>query len=300
MPIFFSCPHCGLKTNVADEFAGQSGPCTRCGQIVVVPESAGAKQRAAPWAASAVQASAPATRSRWRRATPWIVLLLLAVCCGGPLYVMVIEPVASAYREHGQRTACAVRMQQIGQALLAYHQQYQSFPPPYLTDASGAPAHSWRVLLLPYLGEQELYAQYVFSEPWDGPANNLLAKRMPEVYGCTSDPAAGTGLTAYVAVVGSGFVFDPAKTVKLAEITDLPSDTVLFVECAGLGIHWMEPRDLEDGKVEYTVNETAASVLQSHHREGAFACLADASPEYFDDGTPIEDVESRFTVGAGD
>ena len=37
MPILFTCPHCGLQTNVADHFAGNSGPCARCGQTVTVP-----------------------------------------------------------------------------------------------------------------------------------------------------------------------------------------------------------------------------------------------------------------------
>ena len=27
MPILFTCPHCGLQTNIGDEHAGQSGPC---------------------------------------------------------------------------------------------------------------------------------------------------------------------------------------------------------------------------------------------------------------------------------
>jgi len=37
MPIPFTCPHCGLQTNVPEEYAGQSGPCARCGQTIAVP-----------------------------------------------------------------------------------------------------------------------------------------------------------------------------------------------------------------------------------------------------------------------
>lgn len=37
MPIPFQCPHCGLRTQVAEELAGQSGPCRQCGQTVTVP-----------------------------------------------------------------------------------------------------------------------------------------------------------------------------------------------------------------------------------------------------------------------
>jgi hypothetical protein len=37
MPILFTCPHCGLQTNVPEEYAGQSGPCAGCGQRITIP-----------------------------------------------------------------------------------------------------------------------------------------------------------------------------------------------------------------------------------------------------------------------
>ena len=37
MPMPFTCPHCGLQTNVPEEYAGQSGPCAGCGQRITIP-----------------------------------------------------------------------------------------------------------------------------------------------------------------------------------------------------------------------------------------------------------------------
>ena len=37
MPIPFVCPHCGRRTKVPNEFAGQTGPCIECGREVTVP-----------------------------------------------------------------------------------------------------------------------------------------------------------------------------------------------------------------------------------------------------------------------
>jgi len=37
MPINFTCPNCGATTEVADQYAGQSGPCAHCGKTVTVP-----------------------------------------------------------------------------------------------------------------------------------------------------------------------------------------------------------------------------------------------------------------------
>lgn len=36
MPIPFTCPHCGRQTNVADQYVGQTGPCSGCGQSVTI------------------------------------------------------------------------------------------------------------------------------------------------------------------------------------------------------------------------------------------------------------------------
>ena len=37
MPIPFACPYCQEQTLVEDEFAGQSGPCAKCGKSITVP-----------------------------------------------------------------------------------------------------------------------------------------------------------------------------------------------------------------------------------------------------------------------
>ena len=37
MPIKFTCPHCGATTDVADRYAGQTGPCASCGKTITVP-----------------------------------------------------------------------------------------------------------------------------------------------------------------------------------------------------------------------------------------------------------------------
>ena len=37
MAIEFSCPHCGHHTNVAPQYAGQTGPCGQCGQTITIP-----------------------------------------------------------------------------------------------------------------------------------------------------------------------------------------------------------------------------------------------------------------------
>ena len=37
MTISFTCPHCGKQSTVADEYAGQSGPCRFCSNTITIP-----------------------------------------------------------------------------------------------------------------------------------------------------------------------------------------------------------------------------------------------------------------------
>jgi hypothetical protein len=105
--------------------------------------------------------------------------------------------------------------------------------------------HSWRVLILPHLGQQTLYDQYDFSEPWDGPNNRQLVRKAISTYKCPaqSNPA-NVAETGYVAIVGPNTMWPGRESRKVAEILDCPANALHAVETMGSGIHWMEPRDL--------------------------------------------------------
>jgi hypothetical protein len=55
-------------------------------------------------------------------------------------------------------------------------------PAPAISSKDGKALLSWRVELLPYLGEVELYKQFKLDEPWDSRNNKKLLPRMPAVY----------------------------------------------------------------------------------------------------------------------
>jgi Protein of unknown function (DUF1559) len=94
-------------------------------------------------------------------------------------------------------------LSQIGRALEQFAQVHNFWPPAVLIGPDGKPWHSWRVLLLPYLGHRDLFDQYDFSQPWNSAKNLRLLERMPAVY---HDPIYGDGnghFTHYAALVGS-------------------------------------------------------------------------------------------------
>ncbi|MEZ6114117.1 MAG: DUF1559 domain-containing protein [Pirellulaceae bacterium] len=85
----------------------------------------------------------------------------------------MLLPAVQTAREAARRSQCSSNLKQIELALHNYHDTFKSFPPAYIADANGRPMHSWRVLILPFMEQRELYDQCRFDEPWDGPNNQL-------------------------------------------------------------------------------------------------------------------------------
>lgn len=140
-------------------------------------------------------------------------------------------------------------------AVANYHDQHGHFPPPYVADADGRPMHSWRVLILPYIEHDNLYKQYKFDEPWDGPSNRALADKMPKVYAFHGTHKPGLTTTNYLAVVGPKTIWRTGKKLTYKDVTDGSSSTILVVENQGLGVHWMEPRDLNWAEMDFALNK---------------------------------------------
>jgi Protein of unknown function (DUF1559) len=167
-------------------------------------------------------------------------LLIAVAACGllcWPLGI-VADRVVNARNER----RCSANLIKIGNALYRYEAKYGHFPPPYLADATGKPAHSWRVLLLEFL-DLDLFCAYDFKEPWDGPNNSQLAARMPRVYACPNrNGPQNTNRTSYAVIVGPKSAFPGSGVVKITDIQDDP--TILVAEVDSVNIPWMEPRDL--------------------------------------------------------
>jgi RNA polymerase sigma factor (sigma-70 family) len=103
---------------------------------------------------------------------------------------------------------------------------------------------SWRVALLPYLGEQHLYKQFKLDEPWDGPHNRKLLDRMPKVYAAPGVEADRPYTTFYQVFVGGGAAFEKHEAMKMpAGFLDGTSNIILVVE-AGHAVPWTKPEDL--------------------------------------------------------
>ena len=165
MPISFTCPQCGKLTLVAEQFAGQTGPCAACGGMVTIP-----RQETAPAGATPPATGANATGGNGAAGVLAVVLgMLLAglLLCGGIGYFLLMpafKQAQTAARQAAQRTQSTNNLRQLGLALHMYHDTYRSFPPAVVTDASGRPLYSGRVLLLPFLEHEHVYHQFYLTK----------------------------------------------------------------------------------------------------------------------------------------
>ena len=130
-------------------------------------------------------------------------------------------------------------------AMFNYESAHGHFPPAFSTDADGNALLSWRVLILPYLEDQNLYDQFHLDEPWDSEHNKKLIEKMPSVF---AEPSSGLGVknkTHYLAVVGESYMFDPSgKATKLMQVRDGLSNTIAFLQADdSAAATWTEPRD---------------------------------------------------------
>src|SRR5262249_34964754 len=72
----------------------------------------------------------------------------------------LLVPAIYAVRESASQAQSSNNIKQIGLALHNYHDVYGTFPPAVVRDADGNPLYSGRVLLLPFLGQANLYNSF--------------------------------------------------------------------------------------------------------------------------------------------
>ncbi|MFN9373618.1 MAG: DUF1559 domain-containing protein [Planctomycetaceae bacterium] len=208
-------------------------------------------------------------------------------------------------------------LKQIALAMHNYHDTYGQFPPAVVNGPDGKPWHSWRVLILPFLEGNEVYNQYRFDEPWDGPNNRKLLSQMPKVY---SDPIHGENNefhTHYVVPTGDDVMF-LGEGVEMADkndrsafgkglgmrtVTDGTSNTILVVPATPEEkIPWMKPEDFEVGVTIADVGkkDSIPTPYAMGSGKGAPVAFADGSVRTLTDAVTGEVLLALLTRAGGE
>src|SRR5262245_49326333 len=133
---------------------------------------------------------------------------------------------------------------QLAIAVYNYSDEHNRWPSPAIYSKGDKPLLSWRVLLLPYLEQEELYKQFHLDEPWDSPHNITLLPMMPALYEFYADHKTRLpNKTYYRVFVGPGAAFEGPTRLYFGSFGDGRENTFLIVEAAE-AVPWTAPEEL--------------------------------------------------------
>ncbi|MEM9944276.1 MAG: DUF1559 domain-containing protein, partial [Planctomycetota bacterium] len=202
-------------------------------------------------------------RSRRRGFT--LVELLVVIAIIGILVGMLL-PAVQMVREAARRSSCSNNMRQISLATLNYETSLQKFPPGWEIDASsvaGDPLviNGLLTVILPYLEQSNLEEIYDYDKGYLHPDNQDVVNQAVPIFQCPSTPshpATSIGFASTVSnltaqptdyfglrdIHDSGYNrgkgvfteiwFGDGIAKRLSDITDGQSNTIAFIEKAGL------------------------------------------------------------------
>lgn len=161
----------------------------------------------------------------------------------GSAALHLLAQTAFELRDRLRQSDHSNKFKQILLAMHNYHDVNGMLPPADKhRDDEGKSPLSWRVHLLPFLDEAELFEQFRLDEPWDSPHNLPLLDKMPEIFASRSTEKPGQ--TTFLAPIGEDTVFGGGETTRFQNITDGLSNTVVLVEVEpALAVPWTAPRD---------------------------------------------------------
>lgn len=205
------------------------------------------------------------TPRKKKKSSTGIVLIIVGcimLVCGAPLCIGLLLPSLTSVRHSANRMKSSNNLKQMGIAFHSYNDVNDELPGnTYSPD--GKPLLSWRVHILPFVEQDNLYRQFNLDEPWDGPTNARLLNQMPKIYANPSEPSQSK--TYYRGFSSPGAIFErklvnrkmaieknilgepfPGQkpNVNMSSIRDLISDTILVVD-AGEPVDWTKPEDLD-------------------------------------------------------
>jgi Protein of unknown function (DUF1559)/Domain of unknown function (DUF4190) len=201
-----------------------------------------------------------------------IALSVVSLVVMLPFYAILFFAVGRI-RDAAGRMQSSNNLKQMALAMANHASTYNdSFPTATIRSKDGKPLLSWRVAMLPFLEQGQLYNEFHLDEPWDSPHNSKLLPRMPKVYWMPSTGEITDGKTYYQVFVGPDTMFadpDHPANYKTSFAIKGTSQTVTIAE-ADNAVPWTKPEDI--------VFNPASPPTFRGHWNGAFqVALADGS-----------------------
>jgi hypothetical protein len=211
-----------------------------------------------------------------------------------PVVTGLLLPAVQAARSAARRSSAMNNLKQIGLAMHNCHDAKKALPAAAIVDADGKPLLSWRVAILPYLQQDELYKQFHLDEPWDSEHNLKLLAKMPDVYERPGAETLAPGQTPYLAIVGEKAIFDAKQPRNFRTITDGLSKTIMVVEArADHAVAWTKPDDL-------TLDDNTSDALFGARENFFLACFGDGAVRVVADTIDAAMLQALLTRNGGE
>jgi hypothetical protein len=213
-------------------------------------------------------------------------------------WMAFMQTVVKRIYQTAHRGKVESRLHQLVLAMHNYSDTYKGQMPAIANfDKQGKPLLSWRVHLLPYVGEQKLYKEFHLDEPWDSPHNKKLLERMPSVYQGPNRKLNADGKTIFLVPVGKEVAFTggPERRLFPKDFPDGTSNTILIVEADdSYAVPWTKPEDL---KIDLEHPERG---LGGHFHDGFVLGIADGSTHFVKKTVSKATLRYAFTIAGGD
>jgi len=224
-------------------------------------------------------------------------------CLWTLVMIALLLPAVQQVRMAARRTHALNNVRQICLANLNHESVHRRFPSNLSeSDPDAGENLSWRVHILPQLGEQQLYDQFKLDEPWDSSHNKALLVHMPM---CFQHPelqeTLPEGYTVFQMPTSSADDGTPSVLVKgeqgvnFSGLTDGSSNTILILEVAeSAAVPWTKPKDWQ-----FDPANPARDLGDAF--PGTFnAGFCDGSTHAIPKNISEEDLKPLFTRSAGD
>ncbi|HVJ79819.1 MAG TPA: DUF1559 domain-containing protein, partial [Planctomycetia bacterium] len=211
----------------------------------------------------------------------------LAIDLADPSVLGAIKALSEKRSESVRRNVITNDLKHVALAMHNYYDVHKSFPPGATVDKAGKPLLSWRVHLLPYLEQNELYKQFKLDEPWDGGHNRKLIEKMPAVF--AGFGTGKEGKTTILGIVGAGGFFPkPGAGIRIDDIKDGTSNTIMCVAApAAQAIVWTKPDELSLGD---------AALLEKLGTRHVLAAFGDGSVQTIPLPASVKDFLKYLTI----
>jgi hypothetical protein len=197
---------------------------------------------------------------------------------------------------HDRRIESASHVLNVARAMLDYQAKNGRLPTWAVYDDKGRPLLSWRVLLLPYLGQKELYDEFHLNEPWDSSHNAQLLSRIPPEYRpVRSVRRTPQPYNTFIHVfTGKGTAFEGTKGLRIPDdFPDDPRNTILVLE-GGEPVPWTKPHD-----IAYAADQPLPE-LATVHPFDVYIAVTDGSVRTISKETSEKTVRAAITRNGHD